>query len=108
MLIFRRPADVTGFETRWSEEFVPKAEKMPGLRRVAVSRVYGGAAGEVDVLLVHEFCFDDAQALRQAMTSPEGQAAGRALMGFAANQVTLCFAEHMEESRPAVPKGGAT
>ena len=100
MLVFRPPLDPTGFEQRWSEEFVPRAEKMPGLRRVALARAYGGPAGPTDVYLVHEFFFDDAEALRQAMTSPEGIEAGRSLMGFAARQVSLAFAEHLEEERP--------
>jgi hypothetical protein len=34
------------------------------------------------------------------MTSSEGVEAGRALMGFAARQVSLSFAEHLEEERP--------
>jgi uncharacterized protein (TIGR02118 family) len=104
MVIFHTPTDVPVFENRWSEEFVPRAEHMPGLRRVVLSRVMGGPAGGGDVHLVHEFLFDDADAVKAAMVSPEGQAAGRALMGFAAPYVTLCFAEHMEEARPlAVP-----
>jgi hypothetical protein len=49
--------------------------------------------------MVHEFYFDDLQALQQALASPEGQIAGKALMSFAAEHVTICFAEHMEEAR---------
>lgn len=100
MVVFRPPLDPTAFERRWSEEFVPLAEKMPGLRRVALARAYGGPTGPTDVYLVHEFFFDDAEALHQAMTSAQGQEAGRALMGFAARQVSLAFAEHLEEVRP--------
>jgi len=100
MLVFRPPANPTAFEQRWSEDFVPLAEKMPGLRRVALARTYGGPRGPTDVYLVHEFYFDDAEALRQAMTSSEGVEAGRALMGFAGHQVSLSFAEHLEEERP--------
>jgi len=57
----------------------------------------GGNAG--DLHMVHEFYFDDLQALQRALASPEGQLAGKALMSFAAEHVTLCFAEHMEEAR---------
>ncbi len=106
VLVFRPPPDVTIFERRWSEEFVPVAERMPGLRRVTVARGYGGPSGPSDVHLVHEFYFDDEQALRRAMTSPEGQQAGRALMGFAARQVSLTFAEHLEEDRPIPGRSG--
>jgi uncharacterized protein (TIGR02118 family) len=100
MLLFRRPEDVDGFEQRWSHEFVPRAEKMPGIRRVTVSRVYGSPAGPADLHLVHEFYFDDSEALQSALVSPQGVEAGQALMSIAGSFVSLCFAEHLEEDRP--------
>lgn len=105
MVIFRTPTDIPVFENRWSEDFVPRAERMPGLRRVVLSRVMGGPAGEIGIHLIHEFIFDDVDAVQAAMVSPEGQAAGRALMGFAASYVSLCFAEHLEEARPLPDSG---
>lgn len=106
MLLFRRPPDIAAFETSWSEEFVARAERMPGLRRVAVTRIQGAAEGTTDLHMVHEFFFDDREALRAAMASPEGQEAGRALMSFASGGVEILFAEHLEEARPA-PTAGA-
>jgi uncharacterized protein (TIGR02118 family) len=100
MLLFRRPDDVDQFEERWSHEFVPRAERMPGICRVTVSRVYGGPAGPADLHLVHEFFFDDADALQRGLVSPEGVEAGRALINIAGSFVSLCFAEHLEEDRP--------
>lgn len=99
-LLFHKPDDPLAFETRWSEAFVPHAERMPGIRRVAVSRVTGGLEEDVDVHLMHEFFFDDADALRKAMASPAGQSAGRVLMEIAGPFVTLFFSEHLEEERP--------
>ncbi|MCJ7513948.1 MAG: EthD family reductase [Anaerolineales bacterium] len=101
VLLFSRPEDVVEFDRRWSEQFVTVVERMPGLRRVAVGRVTGVAAGEAAPHLVHEFYFDSAKALMEAMESPQGQAAGRALMALAPGQVTICFAEHHEMSLPA-------
>ena len=99
MILFERSADILDMETRWSNEFVQRAEAMPGLRRVSVSRVAGGPSGDVDLHMVHEFYFDDFQALQNALSSPEGKVAGIALMSFAADNVTICFAEHLEEAR---------
>jgi uncharacterized protein (TIGR02118 family) len=96
--LFTQPADVGEFETRWSHEFVPLAEKMPGLRRAVVSRIEGGPAGPAPYHLVHEFYFDDKDAMLAAMASPEGTAAAHCLMAFAPKDVTLLFAEHMEEA----------
>jgi uncharacterized protein (TIGR02118 family) len=97
MLIFRRPKDLAAFETRWSHDFVRAAEKMPGIRRVTVSRINGGLSDNVDFHLVHEFYFDNAESMRRAMASEKGQKAGNILMSFAADIVTLCFAEHWED-----------
>jgi len=100
MVLIRRPRDPAEFEDRWSREFVPRAERMPGLRRVTLSRVTGGLPGAIDLHLVHEFYFDNLEALQAAMASSEGQDAGRALMGFASAEATLSFAEHMEMDLP--------
>ena len=97
MLLFRQPENVTEFEARWSQDFVNTAERMPGIRRVAVSRIGGGVSDRVDLHLVHEFFFDDARSMQRAMASPEGQAAGKALMTFAADTVSLYFADHFED-----------
>jgi uncharacterized protein (TIGR02118 family) len=95
--LFTKPEDVEEFEQRWSNEFVGLAEKMPGLRRATVSHIEGGPAGPLPYHLIHEFYFDDKDALLKAMTSPEGTSAARCLMDIAASEVTLMFAEHMEE-----------
>ena len=98
-LLFRRPADLPVFETRWSEEFVPLGERLPGLRRISVGRVAGGPEGAGDLHLIHEFYFDDAASLQRALASPQGQAAGRALMEIASDVVSLWYVDHLEESR---------
>lgn len=98
-LIFHHSDDDFDLETKWSHEFVPRAEKMPGIRRVAVSRVAGSPSGQVDISLIHEIYFDDLKSLTRALASPEGQEAGRALMSFASDNVTVCYAEHLQEDR---------
>ena len=97
--LFKRPLDPEAFEDRWVHEFVPLAERMPGIRRIAVSHTHGSPAGPTPYHLVHEFFFDSLDAARAAMASPEGQAAGHTLMSIAPDDVTLFFAEHMEEER---------
>jgi uncharacterized protein (TIGR02118 family) len=99
ILVFRKPDELDHFEVFWSERFVGLAERMPGIKRVTVSRVYGSPRGDTDLHLVHEFFFEDADALMKAITSPEGQAAGNALMAFAGGSVDVAFAEHLEEDR---------
>ena len=95
--LFTNPADAPAFETRWSGEFVPLAEKMPGLRRAVVSRIEGAPSGPSLYYMVHELYFDDKDALLAAMASAAGAAAGQNLMDFAAKDVTLLLAQHLED-----------
>jgi uncharacterized protein (TIGR02118 family) len=98
VILFNRPDNLAEFERRWSEEFVPLAGKMPGLRKVVVSHVQGGPAGPAPICLIHELHFDDMEALTRAMNSPEGVAAGQGLIRLARQNATLLFAEHMEDA----------
>jgi uncharacterized protein (TIGR02118 family) len=99
MVLFKSSQDVLALETRWSNEFVGRAESMPGLRRVSVSRIVGGPGGGLDLHLAHEFYFDDMKALKEGLASSQGQEAGQALMAFASEHVSIYFAEHLEEAR---------
>lgn len=109
VVVLRGAAESEWLERHWSDDFVPLAEKMPGLRRVFVGRASGAPSGPADVLLLHEFLFDDLPALQAAMTSAEGQAAGQALMRFAGKRAELFFAEHHEMSlEPPPAQAGMT
>ena len=97
IILFQHPADLAEFQRRWSEEFVPLAEQLPDVRRIVVSHVDSGPAGEVEFHLIHEIHFDNKAALTAALASPAGVRAGQCLMNFAAQSATLMFAEHMED-----------
>jgi uncharacterized protein (TIGR02118 family) len=103
MVIFHSSDGTADLERQWSDTFVAKAERMPGLRRVSVSRVTGRLVEQTRIQLIHEFYFDDETALHAALASPEGQEAGRALMEFASQDATLLMAEHREEARGGPP-----
>jgi uncharacterized protein (TIGR02118 family) len=98
-LTFLNPPDPAAFEDAWSREFVPRAEAMPGIRKVIVSRVIEQLSGPAEMVLVHEFLFDDLASAKAAMSSAAGQAAGQALMALPGVNVTLVLAEHLEEAR---------
>jgi uncharacterized protein (TIGR02118 family) len=103
MVVFKSSDDSLTLETQWSTEFVARAERMPGLRRVSVSRIVGGPGDSIDLHLVHELYFDDLDSLKKALASDRGQEAGRALMAFGGENVGVYFAQHLEEDRPALP-----
>lgn len=110
IILFKTPTDPDAFQRRWSEEFVPLAEALPGLRRITVSVAHGGPAGPVDVHLLHELHFDTLETLKAAMAAPEGLRAGRCLVDLAGKRAELIFAEHMEDAprlNHAAPAGAA-
>ena len=103
IILFHQPPDPAEFERRWSEEFVPLAEHLPGLKRVVVSHTHGGPAGPVDIYLIQELHFASQAELTVALSSPEGVAAGQCLVHLAGRLAKLLFAEHMEDR----PRAGA-
>lgn len=97
VILFKQPPNPVEFERRWSEEFVPLAERLPGLERVVVSHTHGGPAGPVDIFLIHELHFAGYAVMTGALTSAAGVAAGQKLVQLAGSNVTLLFAEHMDD-----------
>jgi uncharacterized protein (TIGR02118 family) len=91
--IYRMPEDVAAFEAHYADVHTPLTEKMPGLRKITVNEVYGSPAGASDLHLIVEMLFDNKEALTSSMSSPEGRAAGKDLMGFAGKLVSM----HMTE-----------
>lgn len=91
--LYRKPDDVEAFEKHYFEIHVPLVEKMPGLQRVEISRITGAPVGEAPYYLMAEMYFDSTESLQVAMSSPEGRAAGKDVMSFAGNLVTMMFAD---------------
>jgi uncharacterized protein (TIGR02118 family) len=97
ILIFHSIDDSDVFERRWSEEFVPLAEQLPGLQRVAISRVQQQLGEGRGARLIHELFFEDRHALEAGMQSPVGERAGRKLIEIAGDSVEVLTAEHAED-----------
>ena len=101
VLLYKHPSDPNLFEIRYTRN-LDKLKKMPGVRRSQVGSVLGGPGGDALYYRILEFFFEDFDALDKALISPEGVAAGKDLMEFAANQVELLFVE-TSEAGPAKP-----
>jgi uncharacterized protein (TIGR02118 family) len=98
--LYKKPADVQQFEDHYFNIHVPLANKIPGLRKVEISRITGSPQGLSEYHLMAELYFDNMDALKSAMSSPEGKAAGKDIMSFASEIVYMMFAE-AEEKVPA-------
>jgi uncharacterized protein (TIGR02118 family) len=90
------PADPAVFEKHYRDVHVPLAAKIPGLRRLTLTRPHGLGGGAP--FLVTELWFDDAAALDAGMRSPEGAAAAADVRNFTVGYMTT-FAGEVEEAQ---------
>ncbi len=91
--LYRKPADPDAFDQHYRQTHMALVQRMPGLRRVEVSKITGAVGGEAPYYLIAEMYFDDQDALRAALRSPEGRATGADLQEFAAGMVTMVYAQ---------------
>lgn len=93
IVLYAHPEDKAAFDERYRKQHIAIAKKLPGLRRYEMSWVKGSPGGEPRYHLVAELYFDDMQALKAALKSPEGGAAGQDAMSFAGKIIHMMTAE---------------
>lgn len=96
--LYRSPEDKTSFDEHYTNVHTPLAKKMPGLQKIEVTRFVGTPMGtEPDYYLMAEMYFAGHDELKQAMSSSDGRAAAKDLMGFAGSIVSMTIGEVMTE-----------
>jgi uncharacterized protein (TIGR02118 family) len=103
LVLFRTPQDVEAFERHYVEVHLPLARRLPGLRSIRVDRTVGGDPALREYHLVSRLEFDSREAMRAALRSPEGVAAGNDLAQFARDGYKLLQLEPL----PGVRQGEA-
>lgn len=91
--IYKKPTNCEAFDKYYFETHLPLANKMPGLIRTDVDKIYGSPMGETSYYLIANMYFENKEALMQALSSPEGKACGKDLRNFTDNNVELIFSE---------------
>ncbi len=94
--MFKKPEDPPAFDRAYFETHIPLIKQVPGLDHVVVNKITGAMRGEPDFYLIAELVFPDRETMDRAMASPENQAAGQNLMGFAKGLVSLLYAQEVE------------
>ena len=82
------PDDTAAFDAYYRDTHTPIALKQPGLLRLSFGHAQSLDAHEAPYL-VAELDFESEEAMREALASPEGKAAGGDLANFASGGVTL-------------------
>lgn len=91
--LYRKSADPAVFNKHYYDIHLPLVKKTPGLRKAEITKITGAPLGETKYHLMAELYYDSVEAMNAANASPEGRAAGKDLMSFAADVVTLFFGE---------------
>lgn len=90
---FKRPDDVEAFDKHYDEIHAPLMRAVPGLQSLSVSRNLRAFAGDAPYYMIAEMVFADKDAFKAAMGSEENKAAGKDVMSFAGNLVTMVHGE---------------
>lgn len=96
--LYKKPANPQQFDEHYKTIHIPLVAKIPGLRRCELSKIVGAPGGESPYYLMAELYFDDMNALKFAMSSKEGKAAGKDVGRFAGDIVQMMFCEIQEIS----------
>ena len=94
--LFPRPDDLDAFEKHYREVHTPLVQKMPGLKRLEVTRFTGAPMGEPRYYLMAEMYFEDRDAMLASARSAEGMACGKDAYVFSNKTVHMMFAEAEE------------
>jgi uncharacterized protein (TIGR02118 family) len=90
--MYRTPKDAAAFDQYYHETHVPLAKKIPGLRKYEISSgAIATPGGPADYHLTAVLQFDSLDDLRNALASPEGQAAAGDIGNFADGGADLFF-----------------
>jgi uncharacterized protein (TIGR02118 family) len=95
--LYKHPENKEVFDEHYFNVHGPITEKIPGLRKMEITKVVGSPmGGEGEYYLMCEMYYDNHEALQNGMRSQEGKASGKDLMGFAGKLVTLMIGEEVE------------
>jgi len=89
-------SDPERFDQLWPE-FLHISEQMPGLLKEATCRVDSMLYGSYQPSMLHELFFESITDIQEAMSSPEGQAAGGLLQQITGGKMSLFIADHKED-----------
>jgi uncharacterized protein (TIGR02118 family) len=100
--LYRKPANPAEFDQYYKNTHTPLVLKMPGLRKLVVSKVKPGIVGESPYHLIADMYFNDMPALQAAISSPEGRATAKDVGNFAKDIIEMLVAEVEEKEFAAV------
>jgi uncharacterized protein (TIGR02118 family) len=96
--LYKHPENKEEFDKYYNEVHAPLTAKIPGLRKMEVTKVIGSPmGGEGKYYLMCEMYYDDMESFKAAMRTPEAKASGKDAMSFAGEIITLMIGEEVNE-----------
>lgn len=96
--LYKHPENKEAFDDHYYNVHAPLTAKIPGLRKMEVTKVIGSPmGGEGKYYLMCEMYYDDMAAFKVAMKSEEAKASGKDAMSFAGDIITLMIGEEVNE-----------
>lgn len=94
--VYKAPADdatKARFEEHFKNVHTPICLKIPGIKELRVNKIFGGPAGSSHLHMVVDMVFENKDAWKAAMKTPEMMESGKDAMKFAGDLVSVHFAE---------------
>jgi uncharacterized protein (TIGR02118 family) len=95
--LYKQPEDKEKFDEHYYGSHTEITKKIPGLRKMEVTKIVGSPTGESKYYLLCEMYYDDHDAFKAAMKTDEAKASGKDLMSFAGDLVTMMIGEEVNE-----------
>lgn len=96
--LYKHPENKEAFDEYYKGTHTPITEKIPGLRKMEVTKIIGSPmGGEGKYYLMCEMYYDDMASFKAAMKTDEAKASGKDAMKFAGDLITLMIGEEVNE-----------
>jgi uncharacterized protein (TIGR02118 family) len=95
--LYKHPEDKAAFDEHYFNVHAPLTAKIPGLRKMDVTKIIGSPMGKSEYYLQCDMYYDSMDAFKAAMKTDEAKASGKDVMGFAGSIVTLMIGEEINE-----------
>jgi uncharacterized protein (TIGR02118 family) len=93
LAFYKRPQDEVAFLDHYTNVHLPLVQKLPHLEKTVINQLTGSIFGDPLYFMIAEMHFANRDRFDEAMASSENLAAGKDLMSFAKELVTLLVAE---------------
>ena len=100
--MYRKPKDTKDFDEKYFGTHVPLTNKLPGLKKVEISKVTSSSVpGDDEWYLVADLYFDTKEDMDKAMSSPEAKEARANIRSFAGDLLYVLNTEIQKVPAPA-------